>query len=90
MIVNLVIISPTGKTETQSINMLLSEPNGRWFSDCSGDICLIKYPLTTFSNYSFKEKGVYTFKIIQDMRENPIEHIMSVGLRIEKANEVLN
>jgi gliding motility-associated lipoprotein GldH len=32
----------------------------------------------------FKKPGTYTFTLEQLMRENPLEHVMNVGLRVEK------
>ena len=29
--------------------------------------------------------GKYTFTLLQDMREDPLEHVMNVGIRVEKA-----
>ena len=33
------------------------------------------------------KKGDYNFSIGQIMRDNPLQHIMSVGLRLKKAEE---
>ena len=35
----------------------------------------------------FKKAGAYNFSIVQIMRENPLLHIMSAGLRLEKVKE---
>ena len=35
----------------------------------------------------FKQPGKYSFSISQIMRDNPLLHIMSVGLRIEKKKD---
>lgn len=29
-------------------------------------------------------RGIYTFTLQQDMREDPLEHVMNVGIRVEK------
>ena len=31
------------------------------------------------------QKGKYTFTLQQDMREDPLEHIINAGIRVEKA-----
>lgn len=36
------------------------------------------------TDYYFRKKGDYTFTIEQVMREDPLQHVMNVGLRIEK------
>jgi len=38
------------------------------------------------NNVSLKKPGDYTFSIAQIMREDPLQHIYDVGLRIEKKN----
>lgn len=83
-----VILDLTVKTPKDSIfeipvNILLSEPNGRWYGECSGDICDIKFPIKKLTNYSFSDTGKYTFTLAQNMRVNPLPHAMGVGLRIE-------
>ena len=35
----------------------------------------------------FKKAGAYNFSIVQIMREDPLLHIMSAGLRLEKVKE---
>jgi len=82
-ILKLTVTNPKGEKEILDINIPLSEPNGMWFGECSGNICDIKYPI----NYSFTEKGLYVFSFEQNMRENPLTNVMSVGLRIEKQNK---
>jgi gliding motility-associated lipoprotein GldH len=36
------------------------------------------------TDFYFRKKGEYTFTIEQIMREDPLENVMNVGLRIEK------
>jgi gliding motility-associated lipoprotein GldH len=37
------------------------------------------------TNFKFPEKGIYTFNIEQNMRDNPLHEVNDVGLRVEKA-----
>jgi|TARA_B110000908_G_C10045504_1_gene353829 gliding motility-associated lipoprotein GldH len=71
--------NPKGEKETIHINIPLSEPNGKWYGDCSGDVCSIKYPIA----YELKDTGIYIFGIVQDMRVNPLQGAISIGLRLE-------
>jgi hypothetical protein len=32
----------------------------------------------------FRKSGVYKVKFEQVMRENPLKHVMNIGLRVEK------
>lgn len=71
--------NPKGEKETIHINIPLSEPNGKWHGDCSGDVCSIQYPFP----YALKDTGNYIFGIVQDMRVNPLQGVKSIGLRAE-------
>ena len=35
----------------------------------------------------FKKAGNYTFTVAQIMRENPLKHILNVGIRIDKVDK---
>lgn len=85
VILNLEVKTPKDSVFELPLNILLSEPNGMWYSECSGDICDIKYPIKEFTNYSFPDTGVYTFTLAQNMRVNPLANVMAVGLRLENA-----
>lgn len=74
---------PDGKKTDSRVNLLLSEPDGRWFARCIGDNCFISIPVK--ENIKFPQKGKYSFAIRQDMRQNPLPKIKYVGFRIEKA-----
>lgn len=84
---NVIVTTPDGTVIETPTNLLLSPPDGEWFADCAGDICDFTYILPEFSNYSFPDTGVYHFEILQEMREDPLPNIMSVGLRIENIAE---
>jgi hypothetical protein len=34
----------------------------------------------------FSKPGTYTVRFRQDMRTDPLEHVLNAGLRLEKAN----
>lgn len=72
---------PDGRNFEKRVNLVLSEPDGRWFADCLGDNCDIIIPIQT--NAYFPLLGKYTFKLSQDMRANPLGFVKSVGIRIE-------
>lgn len=83
VLMNLEVKFPNDSIYKTPLNILLSEPNGMWHSECSGDICDFKYPIKEFTNYSFPEVGTYIFSLTQDMRVNPLPNVMAVGLRVE-------
>lgn len=80
---NLAITFPNDSLYITPINIPLSQPDGQWFGDCSGDICALQFPLSAYSNYTFPDTGNYTFNISHDMREDPLLNVMSIGMRIE-------
>ena len=73
---------PDGQSAEKRVNLVLSEPDGHWLGDCLGDNCDMQVSIQ--QNAIFPKAGKYTFKIVQDMRVNPLKGIKSVGLRIEK------
>ena len=73
---------PNHKTELSSVNLPLSASDGVWYGKCSGDICEMRVGIQ--ENAIFPQKGIYTFTIIQDMRQNPLDKIIDIGMRVEK------
>lgn len=80
--VKIITVYPNNKTEVSSVNLPLSESDGKWFGKCSGDICDIRIGIQ--QNAVFPQVGKYKFIIVHDMRQNPLPKIMDVGLRVEK------
>lgn len=74
--------SPDGKTVTDTVEFSLAEPNGRWKGSGIGDLHdnQILYKKSVF----FPKKGNYTFSIKQGMRDNVLQGIRDIGMRIEK------
>lgn len=74
--------SPDGKTVTDTVEFSLAEPNGRWKGSGIGDLHdnQILYKKSVF----FPKKGNYTFSIKQGMRDNVLQGVRDIGLRIEK------
>ena len=78
---------PNDSIYTYPINMPLSQPNGEWYGDHSGNIYLVQFPIEKLSNYTFKDTGVYTFSLTHQMREIPLQHSLSAGIKIENVKE---
>lgn len=66
----------------ERFELTLQQPDGRWLGTGLSDIWEIRHPL--FSNVKFKKNGTYTIRLQQIMRDNPLQHIMNAGVRIEK------
>ena len=78
----LTIGSPDGKQLTDTVEFALAEPSGRWKGSGIGD--LHDNQILFKSSVFFSHKGNYTFQIKQGMRDNVLQGIRDIGLRIEK------
>lgn len=78
----LTIGSPDGKQLTDTVEFTLAEPSGRWKGSGIGD--LHDNQILYKSSVYFPKKGDYTFSIKQGMRDNVLQGIRDVGMRIEK------
>ena len=74
---------PPGDTITyENLIVELATPT-RWLGTGISDIFEVR-KLISPGPAAFRKPGIYTFTLEQIMRENPLEHIMNVGIRIEK------
>ena len=64
------------------LELLMTDSDGKPLGKNFGDIWEQKKHLTTLPR--FTAPGVYTIKIEQVMRSNPLEGIMNVGFQVEK------
>ncbi|MBA4410743.1 MAG: gliding motility lipoprotein GldH [Bacteroidota bacterium] len=78
----LTIGSPDGALRTDTVEFTLAEPSGKWKGSGVGGLHdnHILYKKSVY----FPHKGNYTFSIKQGMRDNVLEGIRDVGIRIEK------
>ena len=76
--------SPDGMMKTDTVEFTLADPKGRWKGSGIGGLHdnQILYKNSVF----FPHKGIYKFQIKQGMRDNVLQGIRDVGIRIEKAN----
>lgn len=75
-------VIPAGDTTSSRIELKLAEADGRWLGECTGSLCFNRVMVGSYR--TFPEKGTYTFIINQDMRDESLEHVWDVGIRIEK------
>ena len=76
-------ITPDKKTSATRFEFKLANPDGEWLGKGSGNLYSYQIPFRT--NYKFPAKGVYTFEVEQNMRDNPLHDVSDVGIRVEKA-----
>jgi gliding motility-associated lipoprotein GldH len=84
--VNLYRKSPDGKVSKVPYELPLATNERGWLATGMDDLYEHRIPLTPPANdtFYFNKPGAYTFTIEQIMREDPLENILNVGLRIEK------
>lgn len=77
---------PGDSMHIQKINLVLGDDANGWEGTGMNDIWDLR-KLLNGEPRRFKQPGKYSFSISQIMRDNPLLHIMSVGLRIEKKKD---
>jgi gliding motility-associated lipoprotein GldH len=75
--------SPSGQELTDTINMVLATPDGKWTGKGSGPIRELM--LLYRSQTQFRTPGTYLFTIEQAMRQ-PELPVTDLGVRIERVN----
>jgi gliding motility-associated lipoprotein GldH len=80
---NIGLQPPGDSMRTQKINLVLGDDANGWEGAGTNDIWEVR-KLLNGAPRRFKQSGKYSFSISQIMRDNPLLHIMSVGLRIQK------
>ena len=83
---NLGLQNPGDSMQYQKINLPLGNDATGWEGTGMNDIWEVRSLLNTQPE-RFRQTGTYNFSIAQIMRDNPLLHIMSVGLRIENPNQ---
>lgn len=73
------------KPKTQRVELPLANKEGRWLGTGMDGIYDHRIPIQQHAR--FDRPGTYDFSFEQNMRTNPLPHIMSVGLRIEKISQ---
>ncbi|MFD2907989.1 hypothetical protein ACFSX9_04500 [Flavobacterium ardleyense] len=75
-----VIISPSGKTEIIPVDLKLKDAAGKELGDCSGDICDVYFQIKP----NFKpEIGKYTFRIKNNFNGPYLPNVLGIGISIE-------
>ena len=82
---NVGLQSPADSMYFQKVNLSLGDDASGWEGTGMNDIWEVR-KLLTGQPRRFKKYGVYKFNIAQIMRDNPLQNVMSAGLRIQKTN----
>ena len=78
--------APGSNIPFQNLDLTLGTDVKGWDGLGTDDIFEVRKNITR-GPVPFKKAGTYTFTISQIMRENPLKHILNVGIRIEKTSE---
>ena len=80
-------LQPPGDTmHIQKVNLILGDDARGWYGSGMNDIWEVRNLLNGDAR-RFKQSGRYIFTISQIMRDEPLLHVMSAGLRIEKKKD---
>jgi gliding motility-associated lipoprotein GldH len=74
--------APDNTTTQQLVDLNLADESKGWLGIGMGDIYDQRIPVNA-SPLRFK-KGLYKFALSHTMREDPLENILSTGIRVEK------
>jgi gliding motility-associated lipoprotein GldH len=75
-------LSPSGKSITDTLQYMLADEKGSWYGKGFSDIHELDLPFR--SGVLFREKGTYTFRIRQGMRNENLNGVYDLGLKISK------
>jgi gliding motility-associated lipoprotein GldH len=79
--INLLVQGPTD-TVTIRREFILANNKTGWLGSGMDDIIEHRVPFN--DRPAALSKGKYTFSLQQDMREDPLDHIVNAGIRVEK------
>ena len=83
--VGLTTQGPEGQPTRVQYELPLANPEKGWLGSGMDDIYEHRIALTPLDqDFRFHKAGTYTFTIEHLMREDPLEQVLNVGLRIEK------
>ena len=72
---------PDGSSFDKRVELPLADKDGKWYGEGISDIYDVQVSLQ--QNMYFSKQGTYTFELEQNMRQNPLPGIMSMGLKLE-------
>ncbi len=82
MWINFTSIAPAGIAETQKLNLKLGD-NTKWLGASMDDI--VEQRILVNRNPVKLKPGKYIFTLQNIMREDPLEEVVNVGVRVSKA-----
>lgn len=83
---NLSASIPGDTMQSRNIELVLASESKGWMGKGMSDIYEVRSAITQGKPVRFKRSGDYNFTIRQIMRQDPLKHVLSVGLRMEKVS----
>lgn len=80
------VTHPDGKTTKHELPIKLAEKSGKWLGKGLGDILTYQVPI--LHRKFLDQKGMYSFKIAQNMRVTPLKELLSVGIKVQQQEEI--
>jgi gliding motility-associated lipoprotein GldH len=81
--IQLTTTAPNDSVSKQSVNLNLADDIKGWLGTGMNDLYDQRIPIN--SEPVYLKKGMYKFALSHTMREDPLENILSTGIRVEKA-----
>jgi gliding motility-associated lipoprotein GldH len=76
--------NPDKKSDKRRVEIKLADEHGKWLGAGLGDIYDYQFPV--LQKIKFPQSGFYRFELEQNMRDDTLLHVKSVGVRIEDVN----
>lgn len=82
---NLGLQLPGDSLTIQKVNITLGDDANGWYGSGLDDIWEVRKKLSKYPK-QFKKQGIYSYTLSNIMRDNPLNHVMSAGFRVEKVH----
>ena len=76
------VTNPEKKSDQRRVEIKLADERGKWLGSGLGDIYDYQFPV--LQNIKFPKSGFYRFELEQNMRDDTLLHVKSVGVRVEE------
>jgi gliding motility-associated lipoprotein GldH len=76
------VTNPEKKADQRRVEIKLADERGKWLGSGLGDIYDYQFPV--LQNIKFPKSGLYRFELEQNMRDDTLLHVKSVGVRVEE------
>ncbi len=74
--------NPEKKTDQRRVEIRLADEGGKWLGSGLGDLYDYQFPV--FQKIKFPSSGFYRFELEQNMRDDTLNYVKSVGVRVEE------